>query len=79
MSTSWNSQTCRAEKSYKIQFETDEPKLYKLVEEACQKAVDIADMNRRYNSIISNWNTIVVCKHVDDQEGSLPKIFNGAE
>lgn len=42
MSTSWNGQICNGEGKYYIQFETDNKKLYRLVEKACQNAMDIA-------------------------------------
>ena len=36
--TSWNSQS--GEGMYSIQFETDDRELYKIVEKACQEAID---------------------------------------
>lgn len=50
MATSWNSQiqpNCK----YSIQFETDDRKLYKLVEQACQRAIDISMTNEEYGRL----------------------------
>lgn len=55
MSTSWNGQICNGEGKYYIQFETDNKELYRLVEKACQNAMDIAypreDKPPKYKSI----------------------------
>lgn len=40
MATSYNAQLCRGENKYSIQFETNNYDLFKMVEKACQKAVD---------------------------------------
>jgi hypothetical protein len=40
MATSYNAQMCRKENKYSIQFETSSYELFKMVEKACQKAVD---------------------------------------
>ena len=40
MATSYNAQLCRSENKYSIQFETSNYDLFKMVEKACQKAVD---------------------------------------
>ena len=40
MATSYNAQLRRAENKYSIQFETSDYDLFKMVEKACQKAVD---------------------------------------
>lgn len=45
MSTSWKAQI--AKDDYSIQFDTDNKDLYKLVEKACQKAVDKAGENKK--------------------------------
>lgn len=44
MPTAWRAQI--AKNDYSIQFDTDNKDLYKLVEKACQKAVDKADKNK---------------------------------
>jgi len=43
MRTSYNAQICRGENSYSLQFETDSYELFKMVEKACQSAVDKAE------------------------------------
>lgn len=40
MSTFYNAQICKAEESYKIQFETNDYEYFKMVEKACQNAID---------------------------------------
>ena len=44
--TSWNAQICHGEKSYSIQFETDNYDYYKIVEKACQDAIDKSNKAR---------------------------------
>lgn len=43
MNTSYNAQLNDKYKEYKIQFETDNYEYFKMVEKACQKAVDKKD------------------------------------
>lgn len=43
MSTSYNAQINNADEKYTIQFETNNYDYFKLVEKACQKAVDKKD------------------------------------
>ena len=50
MATSWNAQI-QPGCNYSIQFETDDRKLYKLVENACQRAIDISMMNEEYHRL----------------------------
>ena len=58
MSTSWNGQICNSGGKYYIQFETDNKELYKLVESACQVAMDI-DRNPEiidmFNEVPNNY------------------------
>lgn len=49
MPTVWKAQI--AKNDYSIQFDTDNKDLYKLVEKACQKAVDKADKNKTEKKI----------------------------
>lgn len=49
MPTAWKAQI--AKNDYSIQFDTDNKDLYKLVEKACQKAVDKADKNKTEKKI----------------------------
>lgn len=44
MATEWKSQ--QGDGKFAIQFETTRPDLYKLVEKACQKAVDKANAEK---------------------------------
>lgn len=44
MSTSWNGQLSKDD--YSIQFSTDDKELYKIVEKACQKAINLASEKR---------------------------------
>lgn len=44
--TSWNAKICKAENSFRIQFETDNYDYYKMVEKACQDAIDKSDKAR---------------------------------
>ena len=44
--TYWNARICHGEMSYSIQFETDKYEYYKMVEKACQDAVDKSDKAR---------------------------------
>lgn len=41
MRASYNSQSCGSKNLYSIQFETDDPNLFRYVEEACQRTIDI--------------------------------------
>ena len=43
MATSYNAQICKGENDYRIQFQTDNYEYYKMVEKACQKAIDKKD------------------------------------
>ena len=43
MSTAYNAQICRGENKYTLQFETDNYEYFKLVEKACQQAIDKRD------------------------------------
>lgn len=45
MATSWQSQ--QGGGKYSLQFETDDKKLYQLVEKAAQKAVDLANKKQQ--------------------------------
>ena len=45
MSTSYKAQINNAEGKYSIQFETSNYEYFKLVEKACQKAIDKRDKN----------------------------------
>ena len=40
MSTFYNAQICKAEETFRIQFETDNYEYFKMVEKACQNAID---------------------------------------
>lgn len=42
--TSWNGQLSKDD--YAIQFSTDDKELYKMVEKACQKAINLAGEKR---------------------------------
>lgn len=46
MNASWNGQICKDKNQYSIQFETDDYECYKMVEKACQKAMDEAEKER---------------------------------
>lgn len=52
MSTLFNTQLLNNEKKYKIQFETDNYKYFKFVENACRKAIDDNDkVKRRFKNV----------------------------
>lgn len=63
MATSWNSQ--QGEGKFAIQFETTRKDLYKLVEKACQKAIDEegAHKNNAEGGCFKNGNN-----HISDRE-----------
>ena len=61
MATSYNAQICKSENEYSIQFWTDSYEYYKIVEKACQNAVDkkpVTDtdtLNEPYDLKNSKW------------------------
>lgn len=61
MASTYNAQFCKDENDYRIQFKTDDYKYYKMVEKACQKAVDkklVTDtdtLNEPYDLKNSKW------------------------
>ena len=46
MATSWNGQI--NPETYRIQFETTNKELYKIVEKACQTAMDVENRHKEY-------------------------------
>ena len=55
MATSWNAQITNGD--YRIQFETTDRELYKIVEKACKTAIDYANGKKKECSVdrFFNW------------------------
>ena len=76
MATGWNSQ--QGEGKFAIQFETTHKDLYKLVEKACQDAVDKeGEKNAAASGCCKNGNNHM--EHIKEQYGSRCNLLNMKE